>query len=396
METRRGVLLRGVVLCWTAAATVFARAAADPVAEGFPAWEGLEAENRVCGRALCPSDLRHKITIVVEIEPTDEKSAIAQMALAAKFTRVDSTFGMQNSSVLWKRKEVGHRVSLVVVNYGDKDSPAVIKKTLAGKVADVGKDIVRLKAMRIPVYNRGVAFPGAPQASGGKRPFVYVMGPEGTKPLYSGALDAKGSAAVVKLVKKESASLPNWRRFYGPLEEVKHFRKFSQALDPAKPKPLAPVMQKIKKGISSKDPEEAREAQILFDAVEQTRSELVYRISMEAVSCPHLALYDLSLHSRYFPMDKKSVEVYADMVKRNSDAQKLCAILKDVLAWSDPEFACKNKSEAKKIVGKLKGMKKTVEKLKEAKSLPIQNGAYVLSGEIDQLIENIPMKVVSK
>lgn len=74
MKTRRGVLLRVVVQCWMVAAAAFVCAAADPVAEGFPAWEGLEDENRICGRMLCPSDLRHKITIVVEIEPTDEKS----------------------------------------------------------------------------------------------------------------------------------------------------------------------------------------------------------------------------------------------------------------------------------------------------------------------------------
>ena len=41
-------------------------------------------------------------------------------------------------------------------------------------------------------------------------------------------------------------------------------------------------------------------------------------------------------------------------------------------------------------------MKKNVERLKGSKSVPVQNGAYLLSGEIDQLIENIPMKVVSK
>jgi hypothetical protein len=58
-------------------------------------------------------------------------------------------------------------------------------------------------------------------------------------------------------------------------------------------------------------------------------------------------------------MDKKSVEAYADELKRNSDAQKLCAVLSDVLKWSNPEFACKNKAEAKKIVSKLKTMKKT-------------------------------------
>ena len=45
-------MLRVVVLCWMVAAAAFVCAAADPVAEGFPAWEGLEDENRICGRTL--------------------------------------------------------------------------------------------------------------------------------------------------------------------------------------------------------------------------------------------------------------------------------------------------------------------------------------------------------
>lgn len=373
-----------------ATAAIFA--APDPVADGFPAWEGLEADNIICGRILCPSDLRHKITIVVEIEPTDEKSIVAQMAAVAKVAVLDPTYRLARKGISWERTEIPHGVSIVVVNCGGKDTTAKIKEVLKKKKAEVDAGIVNMDRAKIPVYNKGVTFPDAPQAPAGKRPFVYVMGPEGTKPIYSGVLDAKGSAAVVKLVKKVYATMPKWRQFYGPLEEVKHFKKFSQALDPAKPKPLAPVMQNIKKGILSKDSEEAREAQILFDAVERTRSELLYRISMEVVACPHRALYDLSLHSRYFPMDKKSVEAYADKLKRNSDAHKLCAVLSDVLEWSDPEFACKNKAEAKKIVGKLKAMKKTVEKLKEAESIPIQNGAHVLDAEIDRLIEVIPTK----
>ena len=155
-------------------------------------------------------------------------------------------------------------------------------------------------------------------------------------------------------------------------------------------------MQKIKKGILSKDSDVAKEAQILFDAIEQTRSDLVYRISIETVVCPHRALYDLSLLSRYFPSGKKDVSAYVEKLKANPDAAALGEILKDVLAWSDPEFKCKSKSEAKKIVTKLNAMKKNVEKLKGSKFLSVQNGAFMLSGEIDQLIENIPMKVAPK
>ena len=44
----------------------------DPVAEGFPIWTGVTDKNYVQGRELCPSDLRHKVTIVIEIEPAEK------------------------------------------------------------------------------------------------------------------------------------------------------------------------------------------------------------------------------------------------------------------------------------------------------------------------------------
>ena len=395
METRRGVLLRGIVLCWAVVATAFDCGAADSVAEGFPAWEGLDAKNRIFGRTLCPSDMRHKVIVVVEIEPTDEKSTLAQMTAAARFIRIDSNRVLKDNPVPWERRTMPHGAGVVVVNYGGENSPGMITGILRKKYQEVGVDIAMMNFLRTPIYGKGVTFPGAPQAPGGKRPFVYVMGPEGTKPLYSGSLDENGIEAVIKVVGKVSASLPTWRQFYGSIEEVKHFKNLGQVLNSGKTKPLAPVLQEIKKGILSKDHEEAREAQILFDAIEQTRSDFVYRIQMEFFPCPHRALYDMSLHSKYFPWDKKSVEVYADKLKRNPDAHKLCAVLKDVVVWSDPEFECKNKSEAKKIVGRLNAMKKLVEKLKEEKSLPIQNGAHVLDAEIDRLIETIPTKVKS-
>ena len=390
------VKIRKALSVFSIAATASVCAAIDPVAEGFPAWEGLDADNRICGRELCPSDLRHKVVVVAEIEPTDEKAAIAQMTAVAKIIPLDATYGLLNGAVPWERKVIPHGVSVVVVNCGGKNGADLIKNVLMRKRGEVDVGIVRMNAMKMPVYNNGVTFAGAPQAPGGKRPFVYVMGPEGTEPLFSGTLDAKGVAGIISVVKKAVSSLPKWRQFYGSIEKVQHFMKFNQVLDPKKPQPLTSVMPEIKKGILSKKPDVANEAQILFDAVEQARSELVHMISMEAAACPHRALYDLSLHSKYFPHDKEGVSAYAEKLKSNSDAAALAGVLRDILAWSDPEFECKNKGEAKKIVTKLNALKKNVEKLKGSKSVPVQNGAYLLSGEIDQLIENIPMKVAPK
>ena len=49
-----------------------AAAKADPVAEGYPDWQGLSAKSYICGREVCPSDLRHKVTVVLEVEPNEK------------------------------------------------------------------------------------------------------------------------------------------------------------------------------------------------------------------------------------------------------------------------------------------------------------------------------------
>ncbi len=399
MDGKRSVLigLRKAICVFSLVGTATFNAAAEPVARGFPAWEGLEDDNLVSGRTLCPSDLRHKITVVVEIEPKDEESALAQMTAAGKLAALDSTYMLYNrKSVSLEYTEIPRGVSVVVVNYGEKKGEELIKDLLEASPRKVGRTVTRMNTVKIPIYGKGVAFPGSPTAPEGRRPFAYVMGPEGTEPIFTRSLDAKGVSAVVRFVRRAAKTLPKWRRFYGTLEEVRFFGKLEQSLNPVKPKPLAPVVQNIRKGISSEDPDEAREAQMLFDAIEQERSELVYRISMEVDVCPHRALYDLSRFLKYFPGERKSVEAYAEKIKDNSDAKKLCAVLSEVLEWSDPEFECRNNGEAKKIVVRLNTMKRTVELLAKTKDLPIQNGAHVIGAEIDRLIEVIPTKVKSK
>ena len=54
----------------------------DPVAEGYPDWQGLTAKNYVAGREIGPSDLRHKVTIIIEIEPNEK--LVEQLELASK------------------------------------------------------------------------------------------------------------------------------------------------------------------------------------------------------------------------------------------------------------------------------------------------------------------------
>jgi len=373
-----------------------AGAAPLPVVDGFPAWSGLGEKNYVYGRELSPSDLRHKVTVVFEIEPTDEKSAKEQILAAADVAKLDSLTSLGHS-VAWERLEMPRGITVVVSDCGGKDSADLILGVLKNtKDEGLKKDLQYFKSAKIAVY-KDVTFPGAPQAPEGKRPFVYVMGPSGTEPLYSGAYDKKALAAATAAAKKAKAALPKWRPFYGPIAEVEHCKSFDSAFDPKKPKPLAVEIANLKKVLQKpKSPEAAVEAQILFDAVEQTKNDLVLRIAMEAHSCPHRAVYDMLELSKHFPSEKRRVAKYTAALKAVPEATTLGKMFGDIMKWSDPAFECKNEAEAKKIVESLKKIKKAMEKMKNSKDIRVQNGAMVIEAEVDELIDVIPSKVMVK
>ena len=67
-----------------------------------------------------------------------------------------------------------------------------------------------------------------------------------------------------------------------------------------------------------------------------------------------------------------------------------------LMAWSEPDFTCKNGGEVKKIIGELNKMKKDLEKLKESKVIVVQNGALLMDAQVDELISLIPTKVPEK
>lgn len=53
----------------------------EPVAGGYPNWQGLSAKSFIAGRKIQPSDLRHKATIVVEVDAGEKvQSQLTQAA----------------------------------------------------------------------------------------------------------------------------------------------------------------------------------------------------------------------------------------------------------------------------------------------------------------------------
>ena len=369
----------------------------DPVAEGYPDWQGISEKNYIMGRQVCPSDLRHKVTVVVDIEPGEKLQS--QLILVGKL--VERTgLSRAGSGENWETLELPRDVIVVVSNCGggkDKDREA-IKEALKYKGDDnsISQTLAAIRSMGCAMYDN-ITFTGAP-ASAGKRPFVYVMGPEGKEPLCQGELNdamvKTVNAAIAKGKKQIAGWEIKWRPFYGNVDEPKFFPALAKALE--KGKPLAPVEKAILKDVGAKDPEKAKEAQILYDALNQTRSDLVMRIKLEVAACPHRAYYDIQQLVRFWPAEKKRLEAAYAKFKTIPDAEKMGKMFLKLKTWAEPEFTCKNAGEAKKIVAELNKMKKDLEKLKESKVIVIQNGALLMDMQVDELISLIPSKVPAK
>ena len=372
----------------------------DPVAEGFPAWQGVVAKNYILGREICPSDLRHKTTVVIELEAND--SLHAQLLKAGELVALDPNTATSFGENWETRVLPRHTIVLLVIRGGGKtvleSLQAAMKMPKEADEAEV-RLMANVKSVCVPIY-ADITFEGAPDA-GGKYPFVYVMGPTGTEPLFKGPLDVagiKGARAAAAKAKKAMGDAA-WEPFFGTLPEEKRSPALLKTLlkgKTSKTCPLAPVAKAILKDVVAKDAEKAAEAQIGYDALEQTRSDLVMRIKMEAPACPHRAWYDAQQLLKYWPGEKKRLDVALAKVKANPEAFKLAQMFSKVMVWADPEFTCKNAGEAKKIVQELTKMKKDLEKLKESKVVIVQNGAQLMDSQIDDLTSLIPTKVPEK
>ena len=388
-------LMTAVVSVLSAALFVGPADGVDPVAAGYPDWQGVKAKNCILGREICPSDLRHKVTVVLDVDVTEKLQS--QLVMARSLTESRAVGGNEN----WESAEVPRdRITLVICRGGAKKRDQV-KAALQSKDAVVMQSLTGYDWMSCSFYD-GVTFTGAPETEG-KRPYVYVMGPEGCEPLFKGELnDASVKEARVAIDKARQAIAgweTKWRPFYGNISEPKFNTSLAKALEKgktAKKAPLAAISKALLADVKSNDHEKAKEAQILFDAIEQTRSDLELRIMMEVGRCPHRASYDIQELLKYWPGEGRRVEAASAQIKANPEAAPLVKAFGRLMEWSRPDFTCKNASEAKKILQELNKMQKSLEALKESKNITIQNGAFVIGMKVDELVSVISSRLSSK
>jgi len=354
-------------------------------------------KNRIYGRTLLSNaELRQRTTVVVEFDATKAGEQLEKTGVLAAHSGYGSLFG--HIAPNWDKVKVPHDVLVVYVAHNAKDGGTIIAAINDKERQDQTKypGLYALRLNRAPIYT-GVTFEGAPD-NGGKLPFVYVMGYEGKEPVMKEAFGAKTAANVAAAIaaqkKKLSAAGLAWKPYYGYVAEPKHFKDIGAAME--KGKPLDAVEAKLKKGVAARDPEVAKEAQMLYDALEQTRSDMTFIVTSSWAACPYVAAYTMGQIFKCWPRSKKSLSDVAEKIKANAAAQPLVKMYPKLKTWADPEFTCKNDAEAKKIVAELQKMKKSLAPLKEDKNMTVQNGACSVDVIVDGLIETIPCKVATK
>ena len=357
---------------------------AAPVADGFVAWKGLDtikcARN---ARWLAPSDLRGRFVIVVEIDPS---KLVEQLKTTHKIVSLgfDPPWMMD-----WDFAPISRDV-VVVFNLYDLSEESLAKKVLEND------EMKPVTSHDFNFYGH-VTFDGAPDASD-ERPYVYVMRPEGRDPIYKGKVveTAKTCREIAAAIKQVRSELSTWRPWHGYVTEVKHVKGFDSAVRDGKG--LAPFSISLKKGIVSKNAEVAAESQRLYDAIEQRKGDLFYLIKKEWNLSPCAARYDMDELSARFPAVKRELASYDEKISKAHP--NLSAIYKHYALYrrcSDPSFRAKSASEAKKLAAELVKAKPILTKMSDdAKDVALQNVALSLLQRIDEVIEELPTKVMQK
>jgi len=368
------------------------------VAEGYPDWTGVTPKNYIWGRVLASdAELRQRAaTVVVEFDAEKATEQLNKAGGLAELNGYGKAVGATSGN--WETIALPHDVMVIFVAKNAKDTAKVLEAMKQGDHTKNAGIVLGIKGNCAPIY-RNVTFAGAPD-DGGKLPFVYVLGYEGTTPLVKEAYADKKTEAAVKAAiaaqrKKLAEAQLKWRPFYGYVEEPKFYKDLEKQIE--KGKPLDAYATKLLKGVTSKEAERAREAQIIYDALEQTRGDYMTIIQGSYASRPHVAAYTIGQLTKYWPKTRKQMSDIADKIKSNNAAQPIIKMYPKIMQWADPNFTCKSAAESKKIVGELEKMRKSLDPLKEdAKNITLQNAALIIDTMLEELITTMPNKVPAK
>lgn len=371
---------------------------AIPVAPGYPDWQGLTNERYASGRRLEPADLRHKVTVVFHIELGPD--LIANMRKIVTFVYQSGRLSGYSTEDDWLYKELGRDLLVVVSVHKAKvdEIRTAMRRPADCPQADRGFWWAMTVGQSCSTYEE-ITFPGAPD-NGGKFPYAIVMGPTGTEPLSVAALDSAGIKATHLAIAKGLSAIkswkPQWRPFYGTIDVPRYNTDLAKALDKAsagKRASLASVEKSLLADIAKSDPEKANEAQILYDAIVQTRNDLVMRINSEYSVSPVRAHYDIQELLKYWPECAKRVKGAMKKVKEQPETEVLGKMYARMRTLASPDYTCKNSAEMKRVMDELAAMKKKLGLLKVSRNVSSQGVAYLLDAKLDELMASLPDKI---
>lgn len=387
-------LFASIVPFMLAAAACAAPSKVDPVAEGFPSWEGVSDRNYLMGRIITPSDLRQRAVLVIVLK-NDENLQKHLLNLISAVHGLDDIPPSHDSQ--WDTLDVMPRKCVILVTlHGQTKSAAEDLK--AALTAD--KDMKKEDAQKLsywyayvsPAFYKDVTLADAEPIT--EFPYVYVMDGKSADPVYKSVYKPADNAKIRNAVAKAKSGLPRWREFTG-VEEVTFFKDIEKKI--VAQKPLKPCIMALKASLSDKNPDKAREAQIMYDALNQYCSDLKLRISREFRGSPARAYADAQKLFRYFPQEKKAIAQVDTYLKSNKSAVTLGKIYEKYLEWSQPDFTFKNASDAKKAVQLVNSWKKPLEKMsQDSSNTTLQGEASLILAQLDTIAEVLMTKVPQK
>lgn len=364
---------------------------ASEVAEGYADWTGVEPKNRIFGRVLSASDFRQRVTVFLLL-PCDENDEagkkLGDMLRGTRaLTSVQSSPG--GTTFNWDMEEQIPRGSLLVVLLHGKCTPKMLKNAMAPRQGE-NASTNPAKGWIWASFYSNVEMANGPDPEG-RYPYVYVMGPNGTKALWEGVYEKGAWKKISATVSKAKKQMGGWTPLTG-VAEPQYFK--TEQKDLLAGKPALDVLARLKKCFGDTNVEKAKEAQIMYDAVLQYRSDLMFRISREHGLCAARAVVDMQRLVALFPQEKKNLQSIDSKLKSNKSALAMSKMLEKILEWNRPDFTFKSASEAKKAVQLANTWRKPLERLSNDKaSVAISGEAALILAQVDVLADVLMTKV---
>jgi hypothetical protein len=354
--------------------TVLSVAGLIASAATFPDWQGIEQKNYISGRMVSASDLRHKVAVVIEID-NDDKLA-QNMKLADKFETLSEVV-LRNGSWETLRDEDFPRSTISFVSiFGKKPKPSQLSR--------------RSKAV-MPVYHNvklvGVDYDKTER----KRPYAYVFSAEGGESIWKGELTEASVDAVRKAVNSAKKKVPAWT----PLTGISDLSALPDVAKYYKSGKIKNMTAAAMAAIKSKDPEISRQGQIVYDAIEQYKSDLLFRISIEFTVSPVKAYADAQRLVKLFPSEKKKLVEFDAFLSKNREVATLGKMMEKALLLRDPMYNPKP-AQLKADIQMLKKWQNLLKLMAKEADVTYSGQMLLLSSILEDLISEASSRISVK